>query len=82
MMLLEQMVEAGRLAEFIDEVGAIMYEEKLHDMRWDFWLHKVFDMSFDDYVQSVKSAAQPETSGNLEATIKGNFEMMENFHPE
>ena len=81
-MLLQQMVAAGRLAEFIDEVGAIMYEEKLHDMRSDFWLHRVFDMSFDDYVQTVESAAQPETSGNLEATIQDNFEMMENFHPE
>lgn len=82
MMLLQQMVAAGRLTEFIDEVGAIMYQENLHDMRWDFWLHKVFDMSFDDYVRSVESAVQPEASGNLEATIKDNFEMMENFHPE
>lgn len=83
MMLLEQMLQTGRLAEFIDELGQIMWQEKVSEMRWDYWVHRVLDMTFDEYVQSCEdSMQQPEGSGNLEATVKHSYEMMENFHPE
>ena len=85
MMLLEQMLQAGRLAEFIDELGQIMWQEKANEQRWDFWLHRVESMSFEEYVQLCEdSMQQTETSGkdNLEATVKHSYEMMENFHPE
>lgn len=85
MMLLEQMLQSGRLAEFIDELGQIMWQEKANEQRWDFWLHRVDSMSFEEYVQLCEdSMQQTETSGkdNLEATVKHSYEMMENFHPE
>ena len=84
-MLLEQMFQTGRLAEFIDELRQIMWQEKANEQRWDFWLHRVYDRSFDDYVNDCEAAMkQEEASGNanLETTVKQNFEMMENFHPE
>lgn len=83
-MLLQQMMDAGRLAEFIDELGQIMWQEKVDEQRWDFWLHRVFDMEFDEYVQLCIDSMKQHTSegGNLEATIQENYEMMENFHPE
>ena len=83
MMLLEQMLQAGRLAEFIDELGQLMWQEKADKQRWDFWLHRVDSMPFEEYVQLCEdSMKQPEVSGNLETTIKHSYEMMENFHPE
>ena len=83
MMLLEQMFQTGRLAEFIDELGQLMWQEKADKQRWDFWLHRVDGMPFEEYVQLCEdSMQQPEGSGNLEATVKHSYEMMENFHPE
>lgn len=85
MMLLEQMLQSGRLAEFIDELDQIMWQEKANEQRWDFWLHRIDSMSFEEYVQLCEdSMQQTETSGkdNLEATVKHSYEMMENFHPE
>ena len=85
MELLQQMLQSGSLAEFIDEIGQIMWQEKANEQRWDFWLHRVDSMSFEEYVQLCEdSMQQTETSGkdNLEATVKNSFEMMENFHPE
>ena len=83
MELLQQMLQAGSLAEFIDELGQIMWQEKADKQRWDFWLHRVDSMSFEEYVQLCEdSMHQPEGSGNLEATVKHSHEMMENFHPE
>ena len=85
MMLLEQMLQAGRLAEFIDELGQLMWQEKADKQRWDFWLHRVDSMSFEEYVQLCEdSMKQNESSekNDIEATVKHSFDMMENFHPE
>ena len=85
MMLLEQMLQSGRLAEFIDELGQIMWQEKADKQRWDFWLHRVFDMTFDEYVQLCEDSMQQNESSeknDIEATVKHSYEMMENFHPE
>ena len=85
MMLLEQMLQAGRLAEFIDELGQLMWQEKADKQRWDFWLHRVDSMSFEEYVQLCEdSIKQNESSekNDIEATVKYSYEMMENFHPE
>ena len=85
MMLLEQMLQTGRLAEFIDELGQLMWQEKADKQRWDFWLHRVFDMTFDEYVQLCEDSMQQNESSeknDIEATLKHSYEMMENFHPE
>ena len=83
MMLLEQVLQTGRLADFIDELGQLMWQEKADKQRWDFWLHRVDSMSFEEYVQLCEDPMkQPEGPGNLETTIKHSYEMMENFHPE
>lgn len=85
MMLLEQMLQTGRLAEFIDELGQLMWQEKADKQRWDFWLHRVFDMTFDEYVQLCEDSMQQNESSeknDIEATVKHSYEMMENFHPE
>ena len=85
MQLLQQMFQVGGLKRFIDELGQIMWQEKANEQRWDFWLHRVESMSFEEYVQLCEdSMQQTETSGkdNLEATVKHSYEMMENFHPE
>ena len=85
MMLLEQMLQTGRLAEFIDELGQLMWQEKADKQRWDFWLHRVDSMSFEEYVQLCEdSMKQNESSekNDIEATVKHSYEMMENFHPE
>lgn len=85
MMLLEQMLQTGRLAEFIDEIGQLMWQEKADKQRWDFWLHRVFDMTFGEYVQLCEDSMQQNESSeknDIEATVKHSYEMMENFHPE
>lgn len=85
MMLLEQILQTGRLAEFIDELGQLMWQEKADKQRWDFWLHRVDSMSFEEYVQLCEdSIKQNESSekNDIEATVKHSYEMMENFNPE
>nr|DAT75484.1 MAG TPA: hypothetical protein [Caudoviricetes sp.] len=77
MMLLNQMLQAGRMCEFIVEVNDITAEEK----HWDFYLHKVFDKSFADYLKEVQKPAEPETADmkQVETTVKSSMNILENF---
>jgi ABC-type oligopeptide transport system substrate-binding subunit len=79
-MLLQQMLNAGRFPEFIDE----MWESSQEELMWDFYLHKVEEnISFDDFkARAFRPEPVTASKDNLEATVRFSFEMMENFHPE
>lgn len=81
--LMQQMLQVGQLYEFVSRVVKIRNETQVEEMRWQFWLHKVFDTEWEDYLFHCESVDTPEaTMNDIETTIKDNFEMMENFHPE
>lgn len=77
-LLLDQMIRTQRLAEFIVEFMSMDDEQRT----WDFYLHKVFDKSFDDFKQSLTSSANIIPSElQLETTIKDSKDILNNFVP-
>lgn len=78
-MLLNQMIRAGQFYEFIVEINDIVVEEK----HWEFYLHKVFEMSFDDYLKSVRTQTpvEPETADmkKVETTVKNSMDILKEF---
>lgn len=83
MNLLQQMLAVGQFSEFISEVIRIRNNEEDEKYMWEYYLHRVFDKSFKEFMNDAKTVPDPEASkGELETTIRDNFEMMENFHPE
>ena len=76
MILLNQELENGELADFVTEVMKIKQEENL----WEFYLHRVFDKSFEDFLADNQVKEVPVA--NLEATVKHSFKMLENFQPK
>lgn len=79
-MLLNQMLQAGKMCEFIVKINDITAEEK----HWDFYLHKVFDKSFADYLKEVEEPKMPETADmkQVETTVKNSMNILENFNME
>ena len=75
MMLLQQVLDTREFAEFVTELLTIKNEENM----WEFYLHRVFDKSFEDFLADNRVVEVPET--NLEATVKHSFEMLNNFQP-
>ena len=59
-------------------------DEKIHDARWQFYLHKVFDMSFEDYVKLCEKPQDKQGMTNEEIgnVIKDSMKMLEGFRPE
>lgn len=57
------MVETGQLVEFIDELVKIRYEERQEKTMWEYYLHRIYDMSFEEFMQQIKEPEAPETMG-------------------
>lgn len=83
MELLQQMLQVGSLDKFIDDLGQTMWQEKADKQRWDFWLHRVYGQTFDEYVIACEmQTAEPETADmdNVETIINNSNNILENFN--
>lgn len=82
MIILDKMIRAGRFTEFVQEVMRIRNKEMLDKARWEFWLHRVFDLSFDEYLAKVEGTSEevlPEEV--MEATVKESMGIINGFCP-
>lgn len=68
------LIDCGRFSEFIDE----FYQAENEEKEWQFFLHKVYDKSFEDF----KEAMKPQPVVNLETTVKTSKNILDNFKPE
>ena len=76
--LLQQMLEAGQLVEFIDEMVQIRYEELQEKTMWEYYLHRVYDMSFEEFVQQTKEPpiSEPMGEDRMVEIVKDSLEIL------
>ena len=80
MMLLNQFIETGRLDEFVLEFINIRNEETREKVQWDFFLHKVHDMSWEEYANATETPEEQEADMNkVEAQVKESLDILQNF---
>lgn len=83
MELLQQMLQAGQLCDFINDLAGIIQDERIYEMRWDSWLHKIHNMEFDQYVKECEKqmTKQPEKAdmNSVETTVKNSMKILESF---
>lgn len=81
--LLEGMISTGRLCEFVEEFIKTHNEEEEHKATWEFWLHKVFDKSWEEFRESLNTTETTENAAppqaEMEETIRASFAMLEGF---
>lgn len=79
--LLQQMLMTGQLCDFICNFVRIRNEELNEKTQWEYFLHKVYSMSFDDFVKSCSGAAPSEEADmdKIETTIKNSQSILESF---
>ena len=76
------MVHSGRLAEWVESVTEIHNKEIDEKTSWEFFLHKVYDKSFNQFMKDSRdSGTEPKTADmdKVEATVKKSTELLENF---
>lgn len=72
-------IQTSRFCEFIDS----FFERKIEDDRWEYFLHKVWDKSYDEFREALKTSQdlQNMSDADMEATVKRSMEILGNFNP-
>lgn len=72
--LLDRMISAGQLSEFID----VILKKRNEEMEWQYYLHKVFDKSFGDFkkeLQDEEDNIAASRSFDLETTVEETMDI-------
>lgn len=81
-LMLDEFIKLHQLHNFTIEVLNNIAEEKIHDARWQFYLHKVYEMTFEEYVKLCEEGHKPEMSHEeIGNTINESKKMLEGFIP-
>ena len=78
--LMDGYIRTSRFCEFIR--GFI--EQKKEDDRWEYFIHKVWGKSYDEFCESLQTTQdlQGMSEDDIEATIKKSMDILGNFNPE
>ena len=85
LLILDEFIRIHQLHDFVTETLKTIADEKIHDIRWQFYLHKVFDMTFEEFERKCEqpqhegSEMSHEDIGNI---INDSRKMLEGFMPE
>ena len=77
-MLLNEVIVAGRLSEFID----LVIKKREEERDWEYYLHRIFDKSFNDFVNEMETETQTRQTFDVETTLQDSISMMKDFSPE
>lgn len=74
------MISTGRFFEFVQEFVKTHNEEQEDKTIWEYWLHKVFDQTLEEFKESIKktNTAAP-TQKELKETVQATFNMLDGF---
>lgn len=75
------MIKAGRFSEFVEAFGKQHSQDQIDKKRWDYWLHKVFDQTYQDYLDSLgmmEETAAPTEEQQVKA-VRRSFEILNGF---
>lgn len=82
--LLNGVIRTGRLDEFVDELGAIRAEDEEERRNWDFFLHKVFDRSYAEFIEEMENDKKHQNMSDrtIETTVQNSLDILNGFNPE
>lgn len=77
--LMDGYIQTARFREFIH---AFVDEMKEAEM-WEFYLHRVWDKSYDEFREALRTTqkAQAITDDEIETTVKKSMSILGNFNP-
>ena len=78
------MLSTGRFQEFVRSFWRKVHEEQNEEKSWEFYLHRVFEGSFDDFMEKQKTTAEHQnmSEATIETTVQHSFDILNNFNPE
>ena len=79
----EEMIKSGRFQEFVVEFANTITKEKEEKQNWEFFLHKVWEGSYQDFISDVENNKKnlTMTKRTIETTINHSLNILNNFKP-
>ena len=78
--LLDGLILTNSLNKYVDDFFDFIIEERKEKSEWEFFLHKVYDQSWSDFVKEIKQSENQKPI-DLGATIVKSKNMLSNFTP-
>ena len=75
--LLDQYISCGRFLDFVTEFIEIENERR----EYEYWLHRVFDLSFNEFKEKIETAQEKVDEFELETTISKSKGILTSFIP-
>ena len=75
------MIAARRFDQFVVAFIEQYRKDQLEKTRWEYWLHRVFDKSYQEYVDSLgmkPSSAAPAKDEQIKA-VRRSYEILNGF---
>lgn len=84
---MDGMISICEFSQFVDDVLNTIRrerEEKEEELEWQFFLHRVFDGSFADFKEGIKTdqANKGMTKETIEKIVNDSASILNNFNPE
>jgi hypothetical protein len=80
---LDMVIKAGSLSAFVREFSKIVGEEKEEKHDWEYWLHKVWEGSFNDFKNDIETTRENQnmSKATILETVNSSMNIMKNFKP-
>ena len=79
--LLDNLLLTNSTSDFVDDLFDIIHKEKEEKTQWEFFLHKVYDKTWKEFVEEI-NVSNEQTEIDLGATLNKSKNMLKNFTPE
>ena len=78
------MIRTGRFDEFVTSFMSTVQEEKEEDTKWQYFLHKVFEVSYSEFKERLKIRGdhQRMSERTIETTINSSMNILKKLSPE
>lgn len=82
-LFIDGMIQTGRFSEFVVEFVETINREKENEYNWEFFLHKVWEGTFEEFREEIENSKQNRgmTDRTIETTVQHSMNILNNFNP-
>ena len=80
---INETIKSGRFQEFVVEFANTITKEKEEKQNWEFFLHKVWEGTYQDFTSDMENNKknQTMTKRTIETTVNHSLNILNNFKP-
>lgn len=82
-LLIDEYISIKNFEKFIIDFIDTLNEEKKNDFEWDYFLHRVFDKSFNEFKEDMKNSRDnlEMSEKEQETTVLNSLNILGSFNP-